>query len=690
MPLVSIVIPTFNCESYIGEAVDSVLRQDYRSFEIIVVDDGSTDNTRQVLEKYRGKIRYIYQENGGRSAARNRGIKETRGEYIAFLDADDLWENNKLALQMEYFLKHPDVSLVYADALTFRGSEIVAPSMFQDREPFSGDCFLALLRENFIPTQTVIVKKECFKNSGLFDEALEVSEDYDLWLRIAKEYKLSYVPKVLASYRLHEANVSQNVAKMTKAHEGILRKYVVQAGFKPVLAGQILSYFYFKAGYNLFSANKTKESREYFFKSISFWPLQLQPFKYLLLMLLPMPWLDTLRFVRDKRFFLRRGIVGAKIHRDLRILYLTLGPQSGVAEYISKEFAKKNIDFDILNVSGALSYRYRSFRFLSLKPKDLINTFLAMLQFGTEWRRYYKFTTYAFRNMTRYTESYIKEKSQRYDVILQAGAIFAPSFNHLSIPYVLYLDHTHRISQDYATYGYLKPAARVDSYWMNMESNVYKRASLIFTMSQNVRNSLIRDYGIDEAKIVVVGAGPNLEEIPPDFDKNYDNKRILFVGDNFSAKGGDILIKAFRTVRKEIPEANLVIVGCKPYLDEKGVIVKGWLRKSELMSEYRQASLFVLPTLREAFGISFLEAMVYKLPCIGTNIEAIPEIIDEGKTGFLIPENDPKTLAMRIIALLKDENLTRSMGEKGRMKVLEEFTWNRVVNKIYAYLSKLT
>lgn len=371
----------------------------------------------------------------------------------------------------------------------------------------------------------------------------------------------------------------------------------------------------------------------------------------------------------------------------MKILYLTLGSQSGVVEYIAKEFAKKNISVDILDVSRALSFRSRRFRFPSLKLRDLTNSFLSIIQFGREWKKYFKFTDFAFRTMTTYAESFINKN--RYDMILQAGAIFAPSHNHLSLPYALYIDHTHKISQSYVTNEYLKPPAHVSVSWMEMEGKVYKNASLIFSMSNNVKKSLMNDYGISEDKIVVVGAGPNFDGIPSDFDKRYDNKRILFIGDNFLAKGGDVLMKAFRLVKKEIPDTQLAIVGCKPDISEGGVGIKGWLNKEDLIREYKAASLFVLPTFREAFGISFLEAMAYKLPCIGSNIEAIPEIIDEGKTGFTVPVNDPALLSKKILLLLRNKNLIQQMGGNGYKKIIERFNWGRVVDNIYRHLSDL-
>jgi glycosyltransferase involved in cell wall biosynthesis len=204
-------------------------------------------------------------------------------------------------------------------------------------------------------------------------------------------------------------------------------------------------------------------------------------------------------------------------------------------------------------------------------------------------------------------------------------------------------------------------------------------------MSAFTKNALIKHYGIEKDRIIVIGAGPNLENFPETKERHYDGETVLFVGKDFYRKGGETMLSAFKIVRKEIPEAKLFIVGDsrqKLRIAQEGVENKGLLTFKEVEKLYLKASVFALPTLREAFGLAYLEAMAYKLPCIGTNLEAIPEIIEDGYTGFLIEKYDIKALAEKIVLLLKDTNLARVMGERGYQKVRANFDWDMVAEKI--------
>src|SRR5712692_3480948 len=186
--LVSVVIPTFNSADYVVQAIQSVLAQTYQEFEIIVVDDASTDNTEELLRPFADRICYVRQDRGGQSAARNRGILQARGELIAFLDADDLWRPTKLARQVEYLKCHPEACLVYTDFTRgpLPGSNNESRLRdFKPRDP--ADVFHGLLEENFIATPTVMVRRSALARSGLFDPTLRGSEDLDLWLRLAGE-----------------------------------------------------------------------------------------------------------------------------------------------------------------------------------------------------------------------------------------------------------------------------------------------------------------------------------------------------------------------------------------------------------------------------------------------------------------------------------------------------------------------
>lgn len=180
---VSVIIPTYNRGWIIKEAIDSILAQNYKDFELIVVDDGSTDNTSEVLAPYENDIKVLFQENKGVSAARNRGITEASGQFIAFLDSDDLWLPKKLSTQVEFFNQMPDALICQTEEVWVRNGIRVNPKK-RHKKP-SGMIFEPSLELCLISPSAVMVRRSLFDRVGGFDETLPACEDYDLWLRIS-------------------------------------------------------------------------------------------------------------------------------------------------------------------------------------------------------------------------------------------------------------------------------------------------------------------------------------------------------------------------------------------------------------------------------------------------------------------------------------------------------------------------
>ncbi len=211
MSKVSVVIPTYNCGHYICQAVDSVLAQTYRDFELVVVDDESTDNTRELLMQYGKQFRYIYQGNKGMTAARNTGIKNSSGEYIGFLDSDDIWLPNKLDRQVKLLDGAAEVGLVYCwhYYINAEGDRCAFWNNTIGRSFESGSrLFEKLIEGNVISggCSTPVIRRKCLEKSGMFDESISYSGDWDLWLRISMDYVIAVIPEPLASYRVLDEN----------------------------------------------------------------------------------------------------------------------------------------------------------------------------------------------------------------------------------------------------------------------------------------------------------------------------------------------------------------------------------------------------------------------------------------------------------------------------------------------------
>jgi glycosyltransferase involved in cell wall biosynthesis len=199
-PPVSVVMPSYQKARFIAEAIDSVLTQTYSPLELIVVDS-STDDTPRVLERFAGRISVIRAEPAGISAARNIGIRAAQGKYIAFLDADDTWHPSKLEKQVALLERNPAVGLVCADVL-FRDENGLRPGRaFAGARPRAGMAHSDIFANSFIGTLTVVARRECFDDAGLFDEAITASEDHDMWLRISRTWAVDFVDEPLADYR---------------------------------------------------------------------------------------------------------------------------------------------------------------------------------------------------------------------------------------------------------------------------------------------------------------------------------------------------------------------------------------------------------------------------------------------------------------------------------------------------------
>ena len=228
-PLVSVVIPAYNVSTYIAEALDSVFIQDFKGYEVIVVNDGSTDTPQleQVLEPFRNRIRYIYQDNRGISAARNAALRVARGELIALLDADDVWHEGKLTDQLA-FMKEGNFDMVYGDAVLIGDVPWPAGTTFMDRSPSNGPVTLNSLLDLSVTVvvSTVIMRRDLVELAGLFDEEdRNITEDFDLWLRLAhKGARIGYQTKILAGYRYRSDSISANRIKLHEAALRVLQK----------------------------------------------------------------------------------------------------------------------------------------------------------------------------------------------------------------------------------------------------------------------------------------------------------------------------------------------------------------------------------------------------------------------------------------------------------------------------------
>jgi glycosyltransferase involved in cell wall biosynthesis len=227
-PLVSVIIPTYNRAEFIAETVESVLNQTYSNIETIIVDDGSTDNTRDVLKKYQDKIDYIYQDRSERSKARNEGVRHSQGDYIAFLDSDDVWFPTKIEKQVQILDEKPVVGVVYTGVqyIDTHGDPYVGEISWDVLKRKRPSLYEDLMTHNVISgsSSSVMIRRHCMDRVGLFDESMNACEDLDLWRRLAQHFAFYKIESPLVKLRIHMGSTQQNLTLMAKGYERIIKK----------------------------------------------------------------------------------------------------------------------------------------------------------------------------------------------------------------------------------------------------------------------------------------------------------------------------------------------------------------------------------------------------------------------------------------------------------------------------------
>ena len=343
-PLVSVIIPTYNCGKFIQQSIDSVLKQTYKNVEIIVVDDGSTDDTHLKLLQYGKNITYIRKKNEGSSKARNIGMGCSKGEYLAFLDADDLWHPRKLEMQVECFQKVPDIGLVFTDFsridmegnivrdryeqdafVVFHEYGLNIYKIFKGKRTtridetdqgerrsqhtlYSGDVFNHLCKGNFILPSTTLFKKECIDKIGLlWNEEFRCAQDQYFHLHFARHFPVAFLDAVTAGYRVGRGdslsgnkNTPLLIFNTIKTLEDIYERDEELRFGKKTLYRKILGKHYARLAYYYLSELDGLNARKYALISMKYKPILWRSLSTLLLSFSPLGILDILKKYKKK------------------------------------------------------------------------------------------------------------------------------------------------------------------------------------------------------------------------------------------------------------------------------------------------------------------------------------------------------------------------------------------------------
>lgn len=274
-PLVSVIIPNFNYARYLPQTIGSVLSQSYKNVEVIVVDNGSTDHSLEVLKNFGSQIQVIAQENRGQAGARNRGIEECNGEFIAFLDADDFWLPSKLEKQMQVFKSKPEVGAVYCGVIRADGNLNPLRTILPEKR---GDILEEFVHMAGAVVQggesTAIFRRECFLKAGVFDTKLSISTGWDMFRRIAAYFPFDYVAEGLVKYRMHGQNAHQNLDVFEKDILMRLEKMFSDRSCERVYSFKNEAYgrSYLAISGSYLHSRRILKAIKYLWKSVATWP----------------------------------------------------------------------------------------------------------------------------------------------------------------------------------------------------------------------------------------------------------------------------------------------------------------------------------------------------------------------------------------------------------------------------------
>jgi glycosyltransferase involved in cell wall biosynthesis len=365
-----------------------------------------------------------------------------------------------------------------------------------------------------------------------------------------------------------------------------------------------------------------------------------------------------------------------------KILFLKSGSFSNINNKVH-QFLKSEFSGHIIETIDAWEIlKKRTFIFCYL-----LNIYFFITEYGydivignkkrKEWLQWFFATSFISLQISREVKKICRGKEFKFT--FQTQSIFNGKLE--KTPHFIYTDHTTQTNRLYPDVN-AKQYMRSKRFINKSEVKAYDNASLIFTFGSLTASSLINQYKIPEKKIITVYAGCNTNIENKFNPEKYFLKNILFVGTEWERKGGPLLLKAFEMVLKQHPDANLIIVGCTPDVSHlPNCTVVGKVRVEDMASYYEKATLFCLPTIREPFGIVFIEAMSFKLPIIANKIGSIPDIVINGKNGYLI-QNDSMEYSKIICNLLSDPQKCKEMGENGFKFAKSEFNWEIVGKKI--------
>ncbi len=704
-PLVSVVIPTYNHSQYLPIAIKSVLDQTYPNIEIVIVDNYSTDKTEEIVKSFQDNqpgeentrvIKYFKFANKGIIAAsRNYGIKQAQGEYIAFLDSDDVWYEDKTTQQVKVISRDQEIGLVYCTFNMINGEgvsikKVVGPNVHD----IKGYCYDQLLNCNFVVASSALVKKQVLDDVGGFDESedLVASEDYDLWLNIARQYKIEYVDGVHGDYRVHAANVSADGFRVQKAIN-VVGKHVQKGWLTKHKYNQCCGNFYFREGWSVIGAD-VKFARQNFIKTIkvSLGHPHLFIFGIVSLFFSVFPsfcvfiknyqpcntWINKILDIQNIR---KKAPAAQNKRKTVALLCTALHGLGGTSQHMLQLY--RHLDHQ----------KYRVLLVFYSRCKDQMVNFFKSGGVKAEDIYYvpFSFNTLFLGGISRLRHLWSSERVDivhsfflHSDILAYVSALLSGGRCLISsVEGKFLLDETNGI-----------PKWKQFCY-RHINNAIRKAFCKTITVSNDLRQEVLEaSREVSDIQVIPIGISvPDTQNVMA--HNNHDAKVVASVSRLTKDKGVHYFIEAISYIHARLPHVKFVVAGSgeeesrlKQLAFDLGVDRRidfvGWV--DDIGGFLNNIDVFVMPSMREGCPVGLLEAFSHKMPVVGFSVAGVNEVLIHQKNGLAAPPYETRILAEHIVSLVNDDAEALRLGENAYKDVVERFTIDNeiiAIDKIY-------
>lgn len=367
-----------------------------------------------------------------------------------------------------------------------------------------------------------------------------------------------------------------------------------------------------------------------------------------------------------------------------RILFAKLGSFSHTNERVLEQLNARFAGCEIVTFD-VKDYIKRKFGLTALNALVEVLTYgPSVLSSASTRHAFFFLTPLMFRHLSAAIVSRFGPEAASFRFVLQTQGLFNAALP--GRPFVIYTDHTIASHREYL---HSDPRVFRSKSLLRLERELYLRADRILTTAAHVEHTLVHAYGCDAKRVATILIGSNIEATAsPDDLARYDAGRIVFVGIDWDRKGGPTLLSAFDKIAARFPQATLTIAGCSPPLSNPRAQAIGLVPRTNVSNLLADASIFCLPSVVEPSAVASVEAMAFKLPVVATSVGGFPGMVEDGKTGLLVPPNDADALAAALSELLADPERTRAMGQAGYRRGRDLFTWDAVGARLHAQIER--